>query len=397
MAIVSVRKTKGDDYVAIKATVNQVIEDLGGIEDIIKPGWKVIIKPNLVACPTDRLSGGITRWEVCMALYEAVKAIGAEPIIAESSAAGADTEVTIEKCGYQDLRDQGIPVINLKDKVNIPCKVDIENGVVFDKIDTWELVRDCDAIITVPVMKTHDQTEVTLGMKNLKGLLSDVQKKEFHKKGLIEGVVDWNKYLKPVLEIIDGTYGQQGLGPIFGETKRMDLIIGSKDLVACEAITSKIMGYEPNEVMITNAAYKRGLGEMNLNNINVVGEKIENVASRFKRSSEVEIEGIPTSFNLIFSKDACTGCHNTVISALMDMKAQNLFPYLEGMNVCVGPCMKEHLPENATAENTICIGICCKPLADELEFRWVVGCPPGNADVVKGILGDRREYGVRYK
>ena len=48
-----------------------------------------------------------------------------------------------------------------------------------------------------------------------------------------EGVVDWCLYLKPVLEIIDGTFGQQGLGPIFGETKQMDLIVGSKDLVAC--------------------------------------------------------------------------------------------------------------------------------------------------------------------
>ena len=39
---------------------------------------------------------------------------------------------------------------------------------------------------------------------------------------------------------------------------------------------------------------------------------------------------------------------------------------------------------------------CAKKLADEMGFRWVVGCPPGNADVVKGVLGDRKEYGVRY-
>lgn len=46
---------------------------------------------------------------------------------------------------------------------------------------------------------------------------------------------------------------------------------------------------------------------------------------------------------------------------------------------------------------TPCIGVCCKKLADAKGFRWVVGCPPGNADVVKGILGDRKEYGVRYE
>ena len=76
MSTVSIQRTQGDDYLAIKAAVDQVMADLGGLEDIIKPGNKVMIKPNLVACPTDRLSGGITRWEVCLAIYEAVQEIG---------------------------------------------------------------------------------------------------------------------------------------------------------------------------------------------------------------------------------------------------------------------------------------------------------------------------------
>ena len=57
MSTVSIRKTHGEDYASIKTVVDQVIADLGGLEDIIKPGYKVIIKPNLVACPTERLSG----------------------------------------------------------------------------------------------------------------------------------------------------------------------------------------------------------------------------------------------------------------------------------------------------------------------------------------------------
>ena len=396
MSTVSVRKIADQSYESIKATVDQVIADVGGLEDIIKPGYKVLIKPNLVACPTDRLSGGVTRWEVCKAIYEAVKAVGGEPVIAESAAAGADTEAVIQKCGYQALRDEGIPVIDLKDKANVRCTMDVQNGEVFEKINTWELVRNADAIITVPVMKTHDQTEVTLGMKNMKGLLIDTQKKDFHKKGLVEGVVDWCATLKPVLEIIDGTFGQQGLGPIFGETKEMDLIVGSKDLVACEAVTSKIMGYEPEEVMITKSAHARGLGEMDLNKIQVIGKQIDEVASRFKRSCEITIEGIPESFNLLFDKDACTGCHNSVISALMDMKAQDMFSYLEGMTAVVGPCTKEQLPEGANAQNTVCIGVCPKKLADEMGLRCVIGCPPTNADIIQGILGDRGEYGARY-
>ena len=127
------------------------------------------------------------------------------PFPTKYGGAGADTELTIAKCGYQELRDKGISVIDLKQKENARCTVDIENSVVFDKINTWELVRDCDAIITVPVMKAYDQTEVTLGMKNLKGLLIDTQKKDFHKKGLIEGVVDWCLHRRYTLERTEST------------------------------------------------------------------------------------------------------------------------------------------------------------------------------------------------
>ena len=394
MSIVSIQKTAGNDYSGIKTAVNRVIEQLGGLEDIIRPGYKVIIKPNLVATPTERLSGGVTRWEVCKAVYEAVKAVGADAVIAESSAAGADTESAIQKCGYQALRDEGIPVIDLKKEKT--CEIPTKNGVIAQTIRTWELVRDADAIITVPVMKTHDQVEITLGMKNCKGLLTDVNKKRFHSMGLVESVCDLVETMRPVLEIIDGTFGQQGLGPIFGETKEMDLIIGSKDLVACEAVTGLIMGYEVDEVNITVAAYKRGLGEKDIRKIQVVGSQINEVKSRFKRASEVEIEGLPSSYNLIFDEQACTGCRNTVISSLMDMKNQDLFPYLEDMNVIVGPCKEKDLPVDATPENTVCVGLCTKKLADTRSFRLAVGCPPGNADTVKAILGDRREYGVRY-
>lgn len=394
MSVVSIQKTAGNDYASIKAAVDKVIEQLGGLEDIIKPGDKVIIKPNLVATPTERLSGGVTRWEVCKAVYEAVKAVGADAIIAESSAAGADTESVIQKCGYQALRDEGIAVIDLKKEKT--CEIPVENGVLAKTIKTWEIIRDADAIITVPVMKTHDQTEITLGMKNCKGMLTDVNKKRFHSMGLVESVCDLVQTLRPVLEIIDGTFGQQGLGPIFGETKEMALIVGSKDLVACEAVTSLIMGYEIDEVNITVSAYKRGLGEKDISKIQVVGRQIDEVKSRFKRSCEVEIEGLPPSYNLIFDEQACTGCRNTVISSLMDMKAQELFPYLENMNVIVGPCKEEDLPEGATPENTVCVGLCTKKLAEAREFRLAVGCPPGNADTVRAILGDRREYGVRY-
>lgn len=392
MPIVSIVKTKGDDYPAIKAAVDQAIEYCGGLCDIIKPGDKVLINPNLVAPPSDRLAGCITRWEVSKAIAEAVSAVGGEPIIAESSGAGLDTEKVIQACDYQLLRDEGFQVIDLKTrpKVNIPVK----GGVIVQELESWDLVAEADVIISVPVMKTHDQTDVTLGMKNLKGLVSDSNKKAFHFIGLVQGVVDIVKGVKPAMTIVDGTYGQQGLGPIYGETIKMDLIVASKDIVACDAVTSVIMGFEPDEPQITAAAYQREAGEMYLDKIQIAGERIEDVQKRFKRSSEVEIEGLPSSFTMIFAEQACTGCRNTVISSLMDMKAQELFPHLENMIIVAGPVKEEELPAHATKENTVAIGKCAYHLKH--RARTVMGCPPGNVDVVQGILGPDIQYGIRH-
>ena len=392
MAVVAVQKTQSDDYAGIKAAVDKVIEDIGGLEDIIKPGYKVLIKPNLVAVPTERLSGAVTRWEVCKAIWEACKAIGAEPFIAESACAGAKTDEVIEFCGYSQLIEEGIPVIDLKGGTQTTCELPVD-GLLHSGIRSWEIVRDADAIITVPVLKTHDQTEITVGMKNCKGLLQDVEKKNFHAVGLIDSVTDLLRAVKPVLCIVDGTYCQEGFGPVWGETKRMDLILGSKDLVACDTISGLIMGYEPEEVMLTVKAHELGLGEMDPSKIEVKGVQVADVACRFKRAKEVEIPGLPESFKIIFNEKACTGCHNTMISALIDMKNAGLLDYCEGMTACCGPVTEDELPEGANAENTICVGVCAKKSAgDKLGLRCAIGCPPRNARAVQAICGDRYSY-----
>lgn len=390
MSTVSVRKIQDHSYESIRTTVRQVIDDLGGLSDIIKPGYKVIINPNWVAEPKERCSGGVTRWEVVKAIAERVKEEGAEPIIAESSAAGVDTEAVIKACEYDKLRDEGYQVIDLKkQKVK---KIPTAAGQIIDQLMTWDTIVEADAIISVPVMKTHDQTEVTLGLKNLKGLIADGQKKMFHTLGVVKGVIDLVETVKPVMTIIDGTYGQQGLGPIFGETVEMKLIVGSKDVVACDAVGSAIMGYDVDKPMLTVEAYSRGLGEKDLDKIEVVGESIESVEHRFKRASEVEIPGLPP-YNLIFDEAACTGCYNTVFSSLMDLKEGGYAKYLEGKYVVVGP-VKE-LPEEATPENTVLIGRCANKFLKG-KGREVKGCPPGNVFVVQGIVGDAEEVGRRY-
>lgn len=379
MSKVSIHKIKDQSYENIKENVEKVIEDLGGLSDIIKKGDRVLIKPNLVAVPTDRLSGAVTRWEVVLAIAECVAKEGAYPFIAESASAGEDTQMVMLRCDYSRIEEAGYPLIDLKkeEQTEIPVK----KGKLIKKLKTWKLVQEADAIISVPVLKTHDQTEVTLGMKNLKGLIIDDQKKEFHRIGVVKGVVDIIEQLKPVMTIVDGTFGQEGIGPVFGDTVKMDLILGSKDVVACDAVASAVMGYKPAEAMITKEAFERGLGEIKLSQIKILGEPVDAVKRRFVRASEVKLPGV-AAYTLLMDESTCTGCRNTVRSSMTEFQNHQNSDCLEGKTIVTGPVKK--LPANLKKEDTILVGKCTQHLKE--QGIWIPGCPPENEYVIEAIL-----------
>jgi uncharacterized protein (DUF362 family) len=171
------------------------------MRDIVKPGQKILVNPSWVTAVTKREEAAITLPEVTQAAADLVKDAGGKPIIAELSAIGIDTEKVIANSGYQQLRDMGYEVVDLKKTEFIMFP--IKNGKIFKEIQTFKLVKEVDAIIPVAKLKTHDQGELTLAIKKLKGLITDKYKREFHQQGVFEGCVDWYRALKTPLSIVD--------------------------------------------------------------------------------------------------------------------------------------------------------------------------------------------------
>ncbi len=388
-ANVSIVKTgPKPEYPQIRAAVEKALELIGGVRDVIKSGDLVLINPSWVAPPVQREAGCITMPEVPRALADIVKEMGARPVIAESSAVGVDSTQVIEQSGYRELREMGYEVVDLKSG-ETGVELPVENGKVFDSIGSWELVRQADVIISVPKLKTHDQTEMTCSIKKLKGLLTDKTKKAMHQQGLFEGVIDLLSAVKPRLAVVDAVICQEGVGPIFGKPVEMNLILAGKDLVAVDATCARLIGYRAEEILLTVNAAARGLGVMDADRIELTGEPLENVKRRFLRAIEdqpVEVEG----FRLIHDEATCTGCRNTVMSALIDMRNSDQLMYLPGVAVVTGGAP---LPADTAPENVVTVGLCMKENRSE---RHVKGCPPNNALVVKAIIGDRAEVKRMY-
>jgi uncharacterized protein (DUF362 family) len=384
----NVRTPKSPSGKEIEKSIRNAIDLIGGLDEIISRKDLVLINPSWVAPPTDPQSAVITSPEVTKAIADIIRDFGARPIIAESSAVGVDTENVITNSGYGALRREGYEVIDLKSTPKV--KVGIEEGEVLKEVETFELVTRADAIISVPKMKTHDQTEITCSLKKLKGLVTDGQKRRMHRRGVFKGVVDINMLFKPRLSIVDAILCQEGLGPIFGHPVEMNLIVAGKDLVAVDSICGQIMGYEPEEVLITTFAADRGLGVMDNEMIELAGEPLRDVRRRFMRSVEddpVEVDG----FSLLFGGVTCTGCRNTVMSALVDMRNAGQLKYLPGVTVITGD---PDIEKAILKDKIVAVGQCVP--GNKRGKRFVTGCPPNNAYVVDAIIGGREKVKRMY-
>lgn len=372
---------KKPDYDAIEAAVRQAIVLAGGFEEAVLPGYKVMIKPNLVGVPDARYPGAVTNPDVCRAIADMVRERGAKPVIAESAQKGTDTEAVIQAAGYAELRNKGYDVVDLKKTPELV--LDMPHGTVIKSVVTYDLVSQVDAIISVPVLKTHDQLEITLGLKNMKGLVNDKTKILFHREGVIEGVVEFCAAFKPAYTVVDGILGQEGMGPMYGLPVEMGLIIAGKDTVAVDAVGGTMMGFEAEEVPITVLAAKRGLGIMDMRDIEVVGEGLEKVKRRFVRAHEdprVQVKGL----SLIYDEGTCTGCRNAIYSVVFDLINENKLQYLERATLVAG---SSTLPTEKDPRRVVSVGRCCDPELKESSVH-VRGCPPNNSHIFEALAGD---------
>jgi len=389
--VVILKGSTKPDAKEIEASVRKAIELAGGLPDKIKSGDTVIIKPNLVS-PNPPESAVDTDPRVCKAIANMVRELGAKPIIAESSGVGIDTDESIQVAGYGKLREEGYEVINLKEKGIETVKVSVPKGKALKEVSLPRVVVEARAVISVPKMKIHDQTEVTLSLKNMKGILPDVLKRKFHTTfGIMRGVADLMTVAKPDLAVVDGIVAMEGLGPVFGEPVEMGLIIAGEDPVAVDAVTSEIMGVAPADYSVVHTAALAGVGIDDLSEIEIIGEPIANVKRRFKTSVEAIEEKIhfPEGFQVLIDEKACTGCRNQVLSSLVDMNDAGVLGEAAGWTIVCGKF--DELPDVANVEKLLLVGACLSRFKDQANF--VEGCPPNSTDVTRG-LGIKGAMGV---
>jgi ferredoxin len=138
-------------------------------------------------------------------------------------------------------------------------------------------VMEAEVYISVPKMKTHGLTMISGAMKNNYGLLAGAQKSWFHyssgdPKRFARVIVELYRMRPPDLVIMDGILAMEGYGPASPETRRVNKILAATDAVALDTVEAKIVGFSVADVPYLTIARQLGLGETDLNAIEVVGE-----------------------------------------------------------------------------------------------------------------------------
>jgi uncharacterized protein (DUF362 family) len=243
-------------------------------------GWdRVLVKVNFITTKTWD-TGATTDPIVVEAIIQKLQDLPAEVVVVESDATVTNATKAFHVTGMAEMCERnGVEWLNLrhvKDRVELP----IPDGLALKKITVPRIVAE-SAIISAAKMKTHSETGVTLGMKNMFGVLPDKFKGRYHMKGMHKVILDINRAVKPVLTVVDGFVAMEGRGPVQGSPVEMETIIAGRDVVATDATASRVMGFDPSKIGHIRMAHEAGLGEME--NIDIVGERLDVVARTFKR------------------------------------------------------------------------------------------------------------------
>jgi uncharacterized protein (DUF362 family) len=280
---VSIVKT--DD---ITKSVTKAIELVGGLG--IKEGDTVVIKPNAKHQIIPGY-GVVTDPRIVDAVIGFVyKYKPSEIKIAEGACypSGAyDTISAFQSTGIMDIAkkwDLELVDLNSWDSMDI----DLEEGLVLDWVRVGRSVIEADYIINIPVLKTHGSTLVTACLKNIGlGCAVREEKKRIHRLGLDGGIVDVYSIVKPSFNIVDAIVALEGDGPNFppGKPKPMGLVIAGSDGLAVDAVCCNIMGIDPMKVKHLMLAKKKGLGSIDLQDIDIVGIGLNEAVNEFELPS----------------------------------------------------------------------------------------------------------------
>lgn len=242
---------------ALRESIEALLAPIGGMAAFVKPGQRVLLKPNLLtgARPTKEC---VTRPEIVECVAQLVKEAGGQPFFGDSPAFGSAMGVA-KNNGYLPMMARvGLPVVEFHGQ---------RYGTESENFDTLLLSKEAmnaDVVINLPKVKSHMQLTMTLGVKNLFGCVPGKMKAWWHMSAgkdankFGEMLVATAKAIDPDLTIIDGIIGHEGNGPSAGEPRELGVLGASANVFALDIAMLELLNVDASLVPTSAAALRLG-------------------------------------------------------------------------------------------------------------------------------------------
>jgi len=248
--------------------VRRALAGLGGMEKFVSPGARVIVKPNIcVDFRTYEYAATTNPWVV-----------GA--LVKLCFEAGASS-VKVMDFPFNGTQEQAYQISGIKEQVEAAggemaymlsehfISTDNPAGIVLKKTSVHEDILMTDVLINVPIAKNHGSSRLTLGMKNLMGVVLD--RGAMH-ADLAQCIADLSALVRPQLTVIDAVRILTAYGPTGGSlnyVKKLDTLIASRDIVAADSYATSLFGMKPEDLAYIVAGTRMGLGRSDLQNLRI--------------------------------------------------------------------------------------------------------------------------------
>lgn len=248
---------------ALRESLETLLEPLGGMAAFVKPGNRVLLKPNLLtgARPGKECT---TRPELVYAIALMVIEAGGKPFLGDSPAFGSAKGVAVANGYLPILEELNLPIIDFHGQRYQTVSEE------FNHLLLCKEAMEADVVINIPKVKSHAQLVLTLGVKNLFGCVPGKMKAWWHMEAgkdenrFGEMLVETAKTIHSNLTILDGIIGHEGNGPSSGEPRPLGILGASSDVFALDRAVVEILNVPPEQVPTVAASRRLGLvGELN--------------------------------------------------------------------------------------------------------------------------------------
>lgn len=273
---VSIVKCQNYDEDEVLEGLRKAIDFIGGIERFVQKGNRVLLKPNLLygKAPEKAVT---THPSIVKGMIKIVREGGGIPVLGDSPSVGGLVK-TAEKAGIKRVADEmSCPLVEF-DRPVFSAK---GAGAHFKQLEIDQAILEADVIINLPKWKTHGQTLLTLGVKNLFGCVPGPRKALWHLRAgedrrlFAQVLVDLYQIVKPPLTVLDGIVGMEGNGPNSGHPIPLGLILASNDALSIDQVVCDLLGISRKALPTNRVALEQGIGR---DEIDVLGERIEDVS-----------------------------------------------------------------------------------------------------------------------